>query len=274
MCYTSYLVTDFICFKCKSKIKTKRWGKSKIEVKCACPHEFDYIRTDDDDDAIEKFLTQFQLVNPEIDNIGESWTDSAAKYLEELWSTNPERLAKTELKNYLSKRFGRSVGAITSQLKHMKDSDTQKHESTEKSKIISEHQLPYELPKLPADNLDDDGNKNNDDWNDDYQDEYGFNSRNSQRLNQYAVISDRFCSTCKKNGIAHLVPDTNICDVCGASPPIILGPLACGRYWSPNQNNGSNYRNSLLSKYILDNKHENPAASNFLRPYNINAYKL
>ena len=127
-------MTDFICFKCKSKIKTKRWGKSKIEVKCACPHEFDYIRTDDDDDAMEKFLTQFQLVDPEINNIGESWTDSAAKHLEELWFTNPERLAKTELKNYLSKRFGRSVGAITSQLKHMKDSDIQKHESTETSK--------------------------------------------------------------------------------------------------------------------------------------------
>jgi hypothetical protein len=60
-------MVDFICFKCKSKIKTKRWGRSKIEVKCACPHEFDYIRTDDDDDAIEKFLTQFHLYDPEID---------------------------------------------------------------------------------------------------------------------------------------------------------------------------------------------------------------
>ena len=62
-------MTNFICFKCKSKIQTKRWSKSKIEVKCACPNEFDYIRTDDDDDAIEKFLTQFYGYDPEIDNI-------------------------------------------------------------------------------------------------------------------------------------------------------------------------------------------------------------
>jgi len=195
-------MVDFICFKCKSKIKTKRWGKSKIEVKCACPHEFDYIRTDDDDNAIQKFQIQFDLYDP----------------------NNPP----------------------------------------EKPKIISEHQLPSELPKLPADNLDDDDNKNNDDWNDDYQDEYGFNSRNSQRFNQHTVISDRFCSTCTKNGIAHLVPDTNICDVCGTPLSIIFGPLTCGRYRSPNQNDGSNYRNSLLSKCILDNKHENSDASNFL----------
>ena len=127
-------MTDFICFKCKSKIQTKPWGKTHIEVKCSCPHEADYVRTDDDDDAIEKFLTAFQLVDPEIDNRGEPWSDSAAKHLEELWFTNPERLAKTELKNNLSKRFGRSMGAITSQLKHMKDSDTQKHESTHQSK--------------------------------------------------------------------------------------------------------------------------------------------
>jgi hypothetical protein len=127
-------MADFICFKCKSKIKTKPWGRTKIEVKCSCPHEADYVRTDDDDDSIEKFLTAFQLVDPEIDNRGEPWSDSAAKHLEELWFTNPERLAKTELKNNLSKRFGRSVGAIASQLKHMEDSDTQKHESTDKSK--------------------------------------------------------------------------------------------------------------------------------------------
>ena len=127
-------MTDFICFKCKSKIQTKPWGKTHIEVKCSCPHEADYVRTDDDDDAIEKFLTAFQLVDPEIDNRGEPWSDSAAKHLEELWFTNPERLEKTELKNNLSKRFGRSMGAITSQLKHMKDSDTQKHESTHQSK--------------------------------------------------------------------------------------------------------------------------------------------
>ena len=140
-------MTDFICFKCKSKIQTKPWGKTHIEVKCSCPHEADYVRTDDDDDAIEKFLTAFQLVDPEIDNRGEPWSDSAAKHLEELWFTNPERLAKTELKNNLSKRFGRSMGAITSQLKHMKDSDTQKHESTHQSKSFLD-KLAHLKPKL------------------------------------------------------------------------------------------------------------------------------
>jgi len=118
--------------------------------------------------------------------------------------------------------------------------------------------------------LDDEGNKNTDDWNDDYQDKYGFNSRNSQRLNQNTVTYDRFCSNCEKNGIMHLVPDTNICDVCETHLSEILGPLTCGRYWSPNQNDGYNYRNSLLSKYILDNKKENSDASNFLSKFMFN----
>jgi predicted amidophosphoribosyltransferase len=307
-------VTDFICFKCKSKIKTKRWGKSKIEVKCACPHEFDYIRTDDDDDAIEKFLIQFDLYDPNNSPEkqkktpamhGKPWTPELEEKLKRQWleySKNDTK--KSEIIIRLAKDFERTETSIFLKLYNLKlldgcdddaiqefliqfDLHDPKNQS-EKPKTISEHQLPSEYvvgkpdssPPIMANESQKEKIEKNemsekisitgpiveskDDWNDDYQDEYGFNSRNSQRLNQYAVISDRFCSTCEKNGIAHLVPDTNICDVCGASPPIILGPLACGRYWSPNQNNGSNYTNSLLSKYILDNKHENPAASNFL----------
>ena len=163
--------------------------------------------------------------------------------------------------------------------------------------IIPEHQFNSKLPKLPADNLDDDGNKdddvsqkekikkneiskkksiaehiveNKDDWNDNYEYKYGFNLKNSQRLNHYTKISDKFCHTCAKNKIAHIVPDTNICDVCGTSRPIILGPLTCGRYFSPNQNNGSNYNKSLLSKSILDNKKENIEASNLLSNFMFN----
>jgi len=285
-------MADFICFKCKSKILTKHWGRypPRIEVKCACPHEFDYKRTDDDDDAIQKFLIQFDLYDPNNPPEkqkktpamhGKPWTPELEEKLKHLWlEYSKNNTKKSEIIIRLAKDFERTEESIFFQLYNLKlldeyddDDAIQKfliqfdlydpNNQPEKQKIISEHQLPSELPKLPADNLDDDGNKNNDDWNDDYQDEYGFNSRNSQRLNQYAVISDRFCSTCTKNGVAHLVPDTNICDVCGTSLPIILGPLACGRYWSPNQNDGSNYRNSLLSKYILDNKHENPTASNF-----------
>ena len=58
-------MTDFICFKCNSKIQTKPWGKTHIEVKCRCPHEADYVRTDNDDDSIKKFLIQFNLYDPD-----------------------------------------------------------------------------------------------------------------------------------------------------------------------------------------------------------------
>ena len=141
-------MTDFICFKCKSKIKTKRWSKSKIEVKCACPHEFDYIRTDDDDDAIEKFLTQFHLYDPEIDNTGEEWSDSAAKHLEELWLTSSENITKTELCSKLLQRFGRSIGALLSQLKHMEDSSTQKYKIKNKTQKDVEIIAPNVEPNV------------------------------------------------------------------------------------------------------------------------------
>jgi len=57
-------MTDFICFKCNSKIQTKPWGKTHIEVKCRCPHEADFLRTDNDNDVIKRFLTQFNLNAP------------------------------------------------------------------------------------------------------------------------------------------------------------------------------------------------------------------
>ena len=45
---------DFICPTCKSKIKTKPWGRNYIEVKCLCDEKD--IRTDNTDDAIKQFL--------------------------------------------------------------------------------------------------------------------------------------------------------------------------------------------------------------------------
>ena len=45
---------DFICPICKSKIKTKPWGRNYIEVKCLCDEKD--IRTDNTDDAIKQFL--------------------------------------------------------------------------------------------------------------------------------------------------------------------------------------------------------------------------
>jgi hypothetical protein len=110
-------MVDFICFKCKSKILTKRLGRYRIEVKCTCPHKKEYNRTYDDDDSIQKFLTEFTLYDPEIDNRGKPWSKSEAKHLEGLWFTNLKYYSETEIKNELSKRFGRSEVEISSQLK-------------------------------------------------------------------------------------------------------------------------------------------------------------
>ena len=110
--------------------------------------------------------------------------------------------------------------------------------------------------------------ENNDDWANngfiDF-DGFGFGWNNNRRLNRSAdSVFGGFCFRCEKNGIAHF-PSKFICDICGTVFP--MGPLTCGRYFSPNQNNGSNYENSLLSKCILDNKKENSDASDLLSKF-------
>jgi len=95
-----------------------------IEVKCACPHKKEYVRTDDDDDPIQKFLTEFDLYDSEINNRGKQWSKSEAKHLEELWFTNLKIYTKPQIKNALAKRFGRSEEEISSQLNPMEYSNT------------------------------------------------------------------------------------------------------------------------------------------------------
>lgn len=47
-------MTDYKCPKCKSKIQTKPWGRTKIEIKCEC-YEVDYVITENIDDLIKKY---------------------------------------------------------------------------------------------------------------------------------------------------------------------------------------------------------------------------
>ena len=56
-------MTDFICPICKSKIKTKPWGRNYIEVKCLCDEKD--IRTDNTDDAIKQFLGKRKPPEPD-----------------------------------------------------------------------------------------------------------------------------------------------------------------------------------------------------------------
>ncbi|MBT5171017.1 MAG: hypothetical protein HOL90_01900 [Candidatus Nitrosopelagicus sp.] len=308
-------MSDFICFQCKSKIQTKLWGRTKIEVKCECPHEEDYVRTSNVDDVIQKFLIQFDLYDPNNPPEkqkkkpamhGKPWTHELEEKLTRQWleySKNDTK--KPEIIIRLAKDFERTETSIFLKLYNLKlldgcdDDVIQKfliqfdlHDpknQSEKPKTISEHQLsseyvfgkPDSSPHIMANESQKEKIEKNemsekisitgpiveskDDWNDDCKDEYGFNSKNSGRLNSSNLtILSKFCSKCEKRGITHLVPNTNICDVCGTSSPIILGPITCGRYFSPSYNNGFNYGNSLLSQCILDNKHENSEASNNL----------
>lgn len=47
-------MTDYKCPKCKSKILTKPWGRTKIEIKCEC-YEVDYVITENITDLIKKY---------------------------------------------------------------------------------------------------------------------------------------------------------------------------------------------------------------------------
>ena len=82
---------DFICPTCKSKIKTKPWGRNYIEVKCLCDEKD--IRTDNTDDAIKQFLSERQ--SHETDNDKHTLNYKLCRL-------------RSDLKNNLSKHSNRS----------------------------------------------------------------------------------------------------------------------------------------------------------------------
>ena len=59
------IMSDFLCPKCKSKIQTKPWGRTKIEIKCEC-YEVDYVITENINDLIKKYQKEV-LICPLMD---------------------------------------------------------------------------------------------------------------------------------------------------------------------------------------------------------------
>ena len=188
-----------------------------------------------------------------------TFEEKLKKFKDEKWQNQNDAIAYLDK---IEKQFGHLIPNVSKQINKLKNStifknldnknnDLSQNEKIEKNETSKKQSVVGPIVE----------NKN--DWNDDFEDEYGFNSRNSGRLNSSDGIIREFCPTCGKNGI-WTIPYSKICDVCGTSPPMNLGTLSCGRYFSPKQNNGYDYNNSLLSKCILENKKENPVASDLL----------
>ena len=141
-------MSDFICFQCKSKIQTKLWGRTKIEVKCECPHEEDYVRTSNVDDVIQKFLIQFDLYDPNNPPEkqkkkpamhGKPWTHELEEKLTRQWlEYSKNNTKKSEIIIQLAKDLRRSKKAISKRLQRLGLLETGKKLITKREQTLDE----------------------------------------------------------------------------------------------------------------------------------------